>query len=117
MLKPFSMIKSWPVLNPVRHYEQNLLVDRRTLLRSDLFNVLWRPCEVNEFLQLCVREAGRICGILYVYRAAGEPPFERNDFELLESMAGFVAHGMTRARFGGRRVCRKRRPIAVYCRP
>ena len=67
------------------------------LLRSELFNVLWRPCEINEFLQLCVREAGRIRGIMYVYRAAGEPAFERSDFKLLEAIAGFLAHGMTRA--------------------
>jgi hypothetical protein len=38
------------------------------------------------------REAHRILGSLYVWRAAGEAPFEPGDVNILESIASFVAH-------------------------
>ena len=82
-----------------RGYQQ-LRVDRPTFLRSDFYNVLWRPIDYYEHLMLGVRQAGRVHGVLYVHRAAGAGPFEARDVKVLGSIAGFVAHGMTRATLG-----------------
>jgi DNA-binding CsgD family transcriptional regulator len=95
LIKPFSLVKTWPVSQPVRRSEQNLLVDRQTFWRSDLYNILWRGADVHEHLSLCVRENGRIHGLLHIYRAAGDAPFAPDEVTKLEAIAGFVAHGMT----------------------
>jgi DNA-binding CsgD family transcriptional regulator len=97
VVKTLTKFKCWPPSTPpVRQLEQILLVDHPTFLRSEFYNVLWRAAEVHETLSLCVRSADRIHGLLEVCRAPGEPPFEPNDIKVLEAIAGFVAHGMTR---------------------
>ena len=83
-----------PVLN---FWEHSLKVDRSVQLRSDHYNIIMRPMEIDEILILRVRENGRTFGALYLMRAPGEPLFSRRDRALLEMIAGFVAHAMTGA--------------------
>jgi DNA-binding CsgD family transcriptional regulator len=100
LIKTISRFKYWPSSNPVRQLEQTLLVDRPTFLRSEFYNVLWRAAEIHEPLMLGVWSAGRISGMLHISRSAGEPSFGPNDIKMLESIAGFVGHGMTRVTLG-----------------
>jgi DNA-binding CsgD family transcriptional regulator len=94
----FSEILTNPIPSPVLHFwEHSLIVDRSAQLRSDHYNLVLRPIEVDEVLILRVRAMGQIFGALYVARAAGEPPYTPHDRKMLESLAGFVAHGMTPA--------------------
>jgi DNA-binding CsgD family transcriptional regulator len=97
VISTFSDHKSWPISTPVLQHSQTLRTDRRTFLRSDFYNLLWRPADVDEPLLMIVREGGRTYGVLYIYRAVGELPFGPGDVKMLGSIAGFVAHGMTHA--------------------
>jgi DNA-binding CsgD family transcriptional regulator len=74
-----------------------MIVDRQTFLRSDFYDLLWRPTECNELLNLRVRDAQRIFGALFIWRGPGDRPFAPSDTRMLELIAGFIAHGMTRA--------------------
>src|ERR1700722_725469 len=93
-------IKTWPVSKPVLPLGQTMRLDRRTFLLSDYYNTIWRPAGLYEGLVLRVREANRTHGLLHVYRAVGEAPFKPSDVRMLESIAGFVAHGMTAVTLG-----------------
>jgi DNA-binding CsgD family transcriptional regulator len=96
----FSEHGHWPISTPVLQHRQALRTDLRTFLRSDLYNVLWRHADIDEPLFMIAREAARTHGILYVYRALGEPPYEDDAVRTLESIAGFVAHAMNRSELG-----------------
>jgi DNA-binding CsgD family transcriptional regulator len=100
VITTISMFKYRPPSTPVQQLDQYLLVDRHAFLRSDFYNILWRAEDIYECLLLYVRSAGRIHGVLHIYRAVGDAPFKHDDLKLLESAAGFVAHGMTRAALG-----------------
>ena len=93
----FSGSRPGPFRVPVLRFEQQLRVDLRTFLRSDYYNHLWRPVDNCNPLMLGLREAGRVRGVLQVYRAMGERPFEPREVKMLESIVGFVAHAMTPA--------------------
>jgi DNA-binding CsgD family transcriptional regulator len=84
--------------NLVQRAAQILRVDQRTFLRSDYYNLLMRPVDAYEPLLLPIREADRILGMFFVWRAACEVPFDSRKLKMLEAAAGFVAHGLTRAR-------------------
>jgi DNA-binding CsgD family transcriptional regulator len=86
----------WPVSIPVLRFQQHLLVDQQTYLRSDFYNLLLRLGGCCDALLVRAREAHRTLGSLYVWRAAGEAPFEPGEVNILESIASFIAHGMTR---------------------
>ncbi len=87
-----------PEPSPVLHWwEHGLKVDRRTLLRSELYNLIFRPVGIDEYLMLRVRESGRIFGMLYLFRGPGDAPYTPRDRKVLELVSGFVAHAMTRA--------------------
>ncbi|MBV9747642.1 MAG: helix-turn-helix transcriptional regulator [Acetobacteraceae bacterium] len=101
LCRPFRQLMTLPEPNPVlQFWKHTLIVDRSTFMRSYFYDVLWRPCEGGECLMLRVREARRHHGALYAWRAPGEAPFEPRDLRLLESIVGFVAHGMSRSRLG-----------------
>jgi DNA-binding CsgD family transcriptional regulator len=76
------------------------IVERIQLPRSAADNLIWRPVDRFEPLTLLVREGGQNHAALYVYRGAGEQRFEPCDVKMLESIAGFVTHGMTKATVG-----------------
>ena len=50
-------IKTWPASKSVLPLGQTMRLDRRTFLRSDYYNALWRPAGLHEGLVLRVREA------------------------------------------------------------
>lgn len=95
--RPFRKLMTLPVQTSVLQFWQHTMtVNRRTFERSDYYNLLWRPSECNECLMLRVSERHRKHGAMYIWRAPGEAAFEARDLELLESIAGFIAHAMTR---------------------
>jgi hypothetical protein len=75
LLRPLIDYATWPVSSPVLRFEQQLRVYRRTFLHSDYYNHLWRPVDNCNPLMLGLREAGRVRGVLQVYRAREERPF------------------------------------------
>jgi DNA-binding CsgD family transcriptional regulator len=89
-----------PVSNSVFQLGHHLLVDRRTFLRSDYYNLLWRPAGVIDALAFRVMEASRMHGALFVWRGPDDVPFQTDDFQRLGSIAAFVAHAMTPATVG-----------------
>jgi DNA-binding CsgD family transcriptional regulator len=84
-----------PVRDPVVHFDRILRVDHRTFLRSDFYNVIWRPADIYEFLRLRI-PAPEPAPWLCIYRGEQEARFEPRDADMLASIAGFVAHGMAR---------------------
>jgi hypothetical protein len=63
LLRP---LRQWPMSNPVVQLGQHLVVDRGTFVRSDFYNLIYRPADILDTLILLVRETGRICGALHV---------------------------------------------------
>ncbi len=99
VINAFSGIRSWARSEPpVCRGEDTLRVDLATFLRSDYYNLLWRAAGIHQQLILHVRDAVRSHGMMYVYRAPNDPPFEVRDIKMLELIAKFVAHGMMPAR-------------------
>jgi DNA-binding CsgD family transcriptional regulator len=96
-ISTFSDHKLWPMSTPVLQLNQTLRCDSRAFRLSDFYNVLWRQADIDEPLLLIAREAGRTHGVLSVWRAPGEAPFGSEAIRLLASIAGFVAHAMTRS--------------------
>jgi DNA-binding CsgD family transcriptional regulator len=96
-ISTFSDHKLWPTSTPVLQLGQTLRSDNRTFRLSDFYNVLWRQADIDEPILMIAREVGRTYGVLSVFRAVGEAPFGSDDIRLLASIAGFVAHAMTRA--------------------
>jgi DNA-binding CsgD family transcriptional regulator len=95
--RPFNEQMTAPPTSNVQLLEEMLRVDRQTFVRSDWQNLLLRPAGVQDYMRLRVQEAGHLRGLLFVYRAAEEAPFSPTDVKMLSAMAGFVAHGLTRA--------------------
>jgi DNA-binding CsgD family transcriptional regulator len=96
LMRGFKKILTSPLSNPVQPFWPHLQVDLPTFLRSELYNIIFRAANIYEPLTMCVREAGRYHGVFYFYRAERELPFQPDDFKMLEMIAGFVTHGMTR---------------------
>lgn len=99
VFRPFRQFMTIAVQNHVHQFVELLVVDYPTFLRSDYYNVICRPSGCGEVLMLRVRGARRTFGVLYLFHAVGAPVEHRN-IKILELIAGFVAHGMTRARSG-----------------
>jgi DNA-binding CsgD family transcriptional regulator len=85
-----------PSPNAVHQFWPILRVDYPRFLRSDYYNEVCRPSDIHEVVTLVVREANRYHGAMEIYRAAEDPPFQQRDFKLLEAVASFVTHAMTR---------------------
>jgi DNA-binding CsgD family transcriptional regulator len=94
---PVSQLMISPSPNAVRQFWPILRVDYPTFLRSDYYNEVCRPADIHEVVTLVVREANRNYGALEIFRAAEEPPFHLTEFRMLETIALFIAHAMTRA--------------------
>jgi hypothetical protein len=97
VVAPVKELMMVPSPNAVHEFWSILRVDYRTFLRSDYYNEVCRPSGIHEVVTLVVREAKRNHGVLEIYRAVGEPLFQRSDLKSLETISGFVAHAMTRA--------------------
>jgi hypothetical protein len=100
LILTFRELMTLPRSSPVHQFWPTLRVDHPTFLRSDFYNLIWRPVDRFEPLTLLVRNGGQSQAALYVYRGVGEHSFERSDVKMLESIAGFVAHGMTKVTVG-----------------
>jgi hypothetical protein len=94
VFRPFRQFMTLAAPNHVHQFGELLGVDYHTFLRSDYYNVICRPSGCDEVLMLRVRESRRTYGALYLFRAAGKAPVEPRNIKILESIAGFVAHGM-----------------------
>ena len=100
LLRPLCQFKGRPMSNSVVQLGEHLVVDPATFLRSDLYNLIYRPADIYDTLILLVRETGRTYGSLQLHRSPREPPFEPRHVKMLKSIAAFLAHGMTRAVIG-----------------
>jgi hypothetical protein len=89
------------MLMPDVIHEMAELIPSRAFLRSKSYNVLIDPVDAYEPILLPVRDAHRIHGTSFVWRAVNEIPCDSMSVNMLESMAGFVAHGMTLAPLAG----------------
>jgi DNA-binding CsgD family transcriptional regulator len=94
---PVSQLMVSPSSHAVRQFWPILRVDYPAFLRSDYYNEVCRPADIHEVITLVVREANKSHGALEIFRAAREPPFQPSEFRLLETIAIFLAHAMTRA--------------------
>ena len=99
-IKTIGSFDYWPQAASVLRLDDHLRVDRPTFLRSDFYNLLWREWGMCDPLIVCVRSLGQIRAVLHLYRAPGEARFGWDDIKFLESIVGFVAHGMKRVNFG-----------------
>jgi hypothetical protein len=97
LLRPLYQFQGRPMSNPVVQLGEHLVVDLGTFVRSDLYNLIYRPADIHDTLLLLVRETGRIRGALHVHRTPREAPFEPGNVKMLELIVAFVAHGLTRA--------------------
>jgi DNA-binding CsgD family transcriptional regulator len=73
-------------------FDQLLKVDRRTWERSDMYNLILRPIDYCDGLQLAVRERGCPLGVVKVSRGAGAPEFAQRDLDLLIALEPYLAH-------------------------
>jgi len=94
---PREMLHIRSASNVIDFMQQALSVDRRTYLRSDFYNLIMRPSGADECRFLSVREPGRVLAELCLGRAMQDAPFAAGDDRLLNSIAGFISHGMMRA--------------------
>ena len=97
LFKQTNLARDWPRSTPVLSWADVLAADRGKWLRSDYYNLLWRPYGFYDSLGLGVRTHGRIGGMLFVFHETDQAPFEPRDTAALASVAGFVAHSLTSA--------------------
>jgi DNA-binding CsgD family transcriptional regulator len=70
-------------------------LDRPEFFRSALYNEIWRPQGLHTRLEAIVKGGrGEPLGSLVLYRAPGEPRFTREDEQLLEQAAVYIARGL-----------------------
>lgn len=81
-------------------FDQLLKVDRRTWERSDMYNLILRPIDYCDGLQLAVRERGCPLGVIKISRGAGAPEFAQRDLDLLVELEPYLAHAFARSSEG-----------------
>lgn len=62
--------------------------------RSDLYNVILRPCHLHHGLDGVIREDGRTFGIMLLFRAPGGAPFTPSEGYRLAALIPHIAHGL-----------------------
>ena len=83
-------------LNPIcTRLGQILKVDQRTWERSDLYNVILRPMDYHDAIQLAVRDGGRPLGVVKISRGVGAPEFTARDLDLLAALEPYLAHAFS----------------------
>jgi DNA-binding CsgD family transcriptional regulator len=79
----------------VVEFRRILLVDRKTYLNSDFYNLILRPPPAyTDGLHLIVRAGGRALGDLAVWRGLNEVPFNAKDKRRLQGLEPFIAHAI-----------------------
>jgi DNA-binding CsgD family transcriptional regulator len=71
---------------------QILKVDQRTWGRSDLYNLILRPMDYHDAIQLAVRDRGRPVGVVKISRGVGAPEFTARELDLLAALEPYLAH-------------------------
>lgn len=69
-----------------------LKVDQRTWERSDLYNLILRPVDYFDGLQVAVRDRERPLGVVKISRDPGAPEFTRRDLNVLVALESHLAH-------------------------
>jgi len=69
-----------------------LKVDQRTWERSDLYNLILRPVDYCDAVQVAVRECERPLGVVKISRDAGAPEFTTRDLDFLVALEPHLAH-------------------------
>ena len=83
-------------LNPVcTRLGQILKVDQRTWERSDLYNVILRPMDYHDAIQLAVCDRGRPVGVVKISRGVGAPEFTARELDLLAALEPYLAHAFS----------------------
>ena len=73
---------------------RTLRVHRRAYLRSEYYNAVQRPAEIDHAINLKVMDGPRPRGSINLCRTAHETPFSSGDYAFLERVAGFVGHAL-----------------------
>lgn len=82
--------------SPVTEYvERRVKVDRDEWLRSDLYNIVFKPIGMER--SVCMSVAGRkdLLAALIFPRSATDPAFTPREVRLLEALVPFIAHAVT----------------------
>lgn len=74
--------------------DQAVTVDKGTLYKSDLFNLIFRPLGYDDFVRLMVHDDGRTRGALQLWRTSKDPSFTRNEERCLARLQPFIAHAL-----------------------
>jgi DNA-binding CsgD family transcriptional regulator len=91
---PEEIFRNTPFRVVQNFRQDNVKVDTDTLLRSDYYNVILRPIEADEIVNVQARDKGRLLGSMWFGRATRDAPFATEDIKLLEMFGKFLAHGM-----------------------
>jgi DNA-binding CsgD family transcriptional regulator len=89
------LARDWPASKPVLSWADLLAVDHDKWLRSDYYNVLWRPYSFYRSIGLGVPGHRRTRHMMFVFREAAQAPFGTKDLATLAHIGGFVAHSLT----------------------
>lgn len=71
---------------------QILKVDQRAWERSDLYNLILRPMDYHDAIQLAVRDRGRPVGVVKISRGVRTPEFTARELDLLAVLEPYLAH-------------------------
>jgi hypothetical protein len=85
-----SMRHEFGVLNRDRF----ITVEKSAYYRSDLYNLIFRPCGHDDMLRFPVRDGGRALGGVAIFRAPGDPPFTAEEERRLARLEPFIAHAL-----------------------
>lgn len=70
-------------------------LDTPAFFRSALYNEVWRPQGLHTRVEALVRTPrGRTLGSFVLYRAANDPKFRREEEQLIEQAATYIARGL-----------------------
>ena len=96
LIRTFREVLRGPMSAPVYHpFRHHLRVDLPSFLKSGYYDDLVWPADIYDPLGMVVQVQGRSRGLLYFWRAEGEPAFDSSDEKILEFFVGFVAHALT----------------------
>lgn len=62
--------------------------------QTDLYNLIWRPCEQHHMLCSLVFKDGNLAGRLFLYRSALSKPFNQSDKKIFLQLLPYVSHAL-----------------------
>jgi DNA-binding CsgD family transcriptional regulator len=95
VLQSFTEVMQEPQLNAVEHVSRSFLkVDWPNFLKSDAYNLFYRPLDICSSLTIKLGEHDRGLGMMFVCRDAGAAEFTLRDYRLLELAVPFMTHAL-----------------------